>query len=103
MLFRSTFINIRYALNCPSEANVLVYYKTSSVGSTVDFTNSNWVLATPDSAVQKVKNGDSTFYDITHSVNNLAAFDKVMVKIVMQSTNSSAVPRIKQLRIIACA
>ena len=86
-----------------TQIHILVYYKTSPVGSTVDFTNSNWTLATEDAPIQKVKNGDGTFYDVSYSVNNLASFDKVMVKLVMQSTNSSAVPRIKDLRIICCA
>jgi hypothetical protein len=85
------------------DANVLVYYKVSPVGSTVDFQTRNWTLANPDTDIVKVKNGDGTFHDVQYSVDGLAAFDAVMVKLVMQSTNSSAVPRIKDLRIIACA
>lgn len=99
----STFIRLRYATNCPVDANVLVYYKVSPVGSTVDFQTRNWTLANPDTDIVKVKNGDGTFHDVQYSVDGLAAFDAVMVKLVMQSTNSSAVPRIKDLRIIACA
>lgn len=99
----SNFLNIRYSTNCPTEANVLVYYKTSPVGSTKDFQSVNWTLANPDGSIVKVKNGDGTFNDVQYSINNLASFDTVMVKLVMQSTNSSAIPRIKDLRIIACA
>ena len=99
----STFIRVRYSVNCPTEANVLVYYKTSTVGSTVDFNNTNWTLASPDTNIVKVINGDPTFYDVGYSINGLSSFDKVKVKLVMQSTNSAAVPRIKDLRIICCA
>jgi len=99
----SSFVNIRFSTNCPTAANVLVYYKTSPVGSTTDFQSINWTLATPDTSIVKVKNGDGTFNDVSYSVNNLTSFDTVMVKLVMQSTSSSAIPRIKDLRIIACA
>ena len=99
----STFIRVKYSVNCPTEANVLVYYKTSPVGSTVDFNNTNWTLATPDTNIVQVINGDPTFYDVGYSINGLSLFDKVKVKLVLQSTNSAAVPRVKDLRIICCA
>jgi hypothetical protein len=99
----STFIRVKYSVNCPTEANVLVYYKTSPVGSTVDFNNTNWTLATPDTNIVQVINGDPTFYDVGYSINGLSSFDKVKVKLVLQSTNSAAVPRVKDLRIICCA
>lgn len=103
LAFPSNFVRIRYSANCPTEANVLVYYKTSPVGSTLDFQNVNWTLANPDGSLVKVKNGDGTFNDVQYSIDGLPSFDTVMVKLVMQSTNSAAVPRIKDLRIICCA
>jgi hypothetical protein len=81
----------------------LVYYKTSPVGSTLDFDRINWTLSNPDTAIVKVQNGDTTFIDVDYSEENLPQFDVIAVKIVMQSTNSSAIPKIKDLRIIACA
>jgi hypothetical protein len=99
----SNFFRIRYAGCIPSEANVLVYYKTSPVGSTLDLDQINWTLSNPDAPIKKVQNGDGTFTDIDYSEEGLAQFDSFAIKIVMQSTNSSAIPRIKDLRIIACA
>ena len=99
----STFFRIKYAGNIPQEANVLVYYKTSPVGSTLDFDRINWTLTSPDTAIVKVQNGDPTFIDVDYSEEGLTQFDVIAVKIVMQSTNSSAIPKIKDLRIIACA
>jgi hypothetical protein len=98
----SNFFRIRLATNCPSDADVLVYYKTNPVGTTRDLETVNWTLTSPDVAIKKVQNGDGTFYDVDYSEDNLVPFDAIAVKIVMQSTNSSAVPRIKDLRIIAC-
>ena len=99
----SNFFRIRLATNCPSDSNILVYYKTTPVGSTQDVELINWTLSSPDAPIKKVQNGDGTFYDVDYSEENLVPFDSIAVKIVMQSTNSSAPPRIKDLRIIACA
>ena len=100
----STFFRIRLAANCPTEANILVYYKTSPIGSTVDFDTVNWIQSYPDADMKKVQKGDfTTFYDVDYSEEKLTPFDTIAVKIVLQSTNSSAVPKVKDLRIIACA
>ena len=99
----SNFFRIKYAGNIPQQADVLVYYKTSPVGSTLDFDRINWTLSDPDAPIVKVQNGDDTFIDVDYSEESLSQFDVIAVKIVMQSTNSSAIPRIKDLRIIACA
>lgn len=99
----SNFFRVRLSTNCPAEANVLVYYKTNPVGATRDLEQVNWTLSSPDVAIRKVQNGDGTFYDVDYSEDNLVPFDAISVKIVLQSTSSAAVPRVKDLRIIACA
>jgi hypothetical protein len=100
----SNFFRIRLSTNCPAESNVLVYYKTNPVGSTQDLELVNWKLTSPDVVIKKVQNGDDTsFYDVDYSEEGLAPFDSMAVKIVLQSTSSSAIPRVKDLRIIACA
>ena len=98
----STFVKIRFAANVPSGADVDVYYKTS-LGSTGTLDKTKYTLATPVVPAVKVENGNETFYDVDYSLTNMSPFDAIQVKIVMKSTNSSAIPRIKDLRIIACA
>jgi hypothetical protein len=98
----STFVKIRFAANVPSGADVDVYYKTS-LGSTGTLDKTKYTLATPVVPAVKVENGNETFYDVDYSLTNLNPFDTIQVKVVMKSTNSSAIPRIKDLRIIACA
>jgi hypothetical protein len=98
----STFVKIRFAANIPSGADVLVYYKTSlSATGTLDKTK--YTLANPILPATKVDNGNETFYDVDYSITNMSIFDSIQVKLVMKSTNTSAIPRIKDLRIIACA
>lgn len=98
----STFVKIRFAANIPSGSDVDIYYKTS-LGSTGTLDKTKYTLATPAIPAIKVENGNETFYDVDYSLTNLIPFDAIQVKLVMKSTNSSAIPRIRDLRIIACA
>lgn len=56
-----------------------------------------------ESAIPTSSNQEDQFYDASYSLDDLVAFDAVQIKIVMKSSNSSQVPRIKDLRVIACA
>jgi hypothetical protein len=98
----STFVKIRFAANVPSGSDVSVYYKTS-LGASGTLDKTKYTLATPVTPATKVENGNETFYDVDYSMTGLNPFDAIQVKLVMSSTNSSAIPRIKDLRIIACA
>jgi hypothetical protein len=98
----STFMKVRFAANIPNQCDVAVYYKIS-LGSSGNLDKTKYTLATPVSTPTKVENGNETFYDVDYSLTNLSPFDTVQVKLVMKSVNTSAVPRIKDLRIIACA
>ena len=57
---------------------------------------------TIDAAVPTSSNAQDQFYDASYSLDDLVAFDAVQIKIVMKSSNSSQVPRIKDLRVLAC-
>ena len=100
---QSTYIRVRMAAYIPDEADVLVYYKAIAVGSTHNTDTINWTLFNPDKNLIKVQNGSGKFTDVDYSIVGLAPFDAIQIKVVMKSTNSSAVPRIKDLRIIVCA
>ena len=99
----STYIRVRLAANVPDEADLLVYYKTVGVGAAHNPETVNWTLFNADTGIIKVQNGNETFNDVDYSIVGLAPFDAVQIKLVMKSTNSSAVPRVKDLRIICCA
>jgi hypothetical protein len=99
----SNFLRIKFAANIPPEADVEVWYKTAVVGSTSDFESVPYTQISPDAAIIKASNGTNRFVDISYSENDMQAFDAVQVKLVLKSQNTSEVPRIKDLRIIACA
>lgn len=98
----STNTRIRFAANIPNGADVEVYYKTC-VGDSAQLETTKYTLATPDSSIIKVENGNERFYDIDYTIENMNPFDNIVVKLVMKSTNSSAIPRIRDLRVIALA
>jgi len=97
----STYLRLSFAASIPSEADVQVYYKTC-IGDSKQLATTKYTLLSPDSTLPKIAVGNPVFSDVTYTLTNMAAFDSIVVKIVMKSTNTSAVPLIKDLRIIAC-
>jgi hypothetical protein len=97
----STYLRVMMAANIPAEADVSVYYKTCT-GDSAQLDNTKYTLMTADGAVTKVDNGNPAFSDIAYTLTGMPSFDTIVVKIVMNSTNTSAVPIIKDFRIIAC-
>jgi hypothetical protein len=99
--FASTYLRVMMAANIPAEADVSVYYKTCT-GDSAQLDNTKYTLMTADGIVTKVDNGNPTFSDLSYTLTGMPSFDTIVVKIVMNSTNTSAPPIIKDFRIIAC-
>ena len=99
----SHVIKTKLSANIPYEASLEVYYKTIGTSAVHDSSLIPWVKFLPEKTIVQVQNGDDTFTDIDYTITDLIAFDAVQIKLVMKSTNSSAVPRVKDLRIIVCA
>ena len=99
----SNFLRLRFSASIPADAAVEVYYKVNTVGSNATFDNVNYTLLASDAPVTYVQVGSNQFIDMSYSTGDIAAFDAVQVKLVLKSANTSAVPRLKDLRIIACA
>lgn len=99
----SKFLRVQFAANIPKEAAVEVYYKTNNLGAATPFNQVKYTLMSPDSTIVNYDNSTDKFVDITYSLANLPSFDAATIKIVMKSTNTSAVPVIKDFRMIACA
>jgi hypothetical protein len=99
----STYLRVKFAINLPVEAGIEVWYKTSPVGSTTAWDSIPYTQMTPDATIPYYSNSTGRFIDASFSKSNMETYDAVKLKIVMKSTNSSEVPRIKDLRIISCA
>ena len=98
-----TGLHVAFDLNCPPEANVNVYYKVAKAGDAILFELQSWRLSVPDAQVIPKSNDAGSFQEVAFTEEELDEFDVVQVKIVFTSTNSSAIPRIQNLRVIALA
>jgi hypothetical protein len=98
----SNYLRVKFAANLPADASIEVWYKTNIVGSNVPFGNAPYAQMTVDSPIITSSNQEDQFYDASYSLDDLVAFDAVQIKIVMKSSNTSQVPRIKDLRVLAC-
>jgi hypothetical protein len=98
----SSFVRIRFGANIPYTSDIEVYYR-AGVGDKEVLTDRPYVPATLTGDITKVELGDVAFYDVDYDMIDMEPFDVIEVKIVMKSTNSSAVPRLRDLRVICCA
>jgi hypothetical protein len=99
----SNYLRVKFALNLPVEANIEVWYKTAVVGSTTAWDAIPFIQMSSDTTIPFYSNSTGKFVDVSFSKNGMETYDAIKLKIVMKSTNSSEVPRIKDLRIISCA
>jgi hypothetical protein len=97
-------LKILFAANRPTAANFKVYVKTGSSDDNLD--TNNWVEVSPDAALPADDDG-TTFRQYEYLAGgvagNLEPFNVFQVKIVMNSYNASASPKIQDLRVIALA
>jgi hypothetical protein len=92
----STNLNIRFAAEIPIGALVDVYYKVAQTSATTRFERVLWKKA-------GTANSNGKLSDLSFDVENLDEFNVASVKLVMRSNNSSAIPRVKDLIVIATA
>jgi hypothetical protein len=98
----ATAIKTIFAANRPDGSTIELYYKIQSSGSDQKFEELPWIQAT--SQVVPLTTEDARqFKDYEYMDEGLTAFTSVAIKIVIKSQNSSKVPRIRDLRVIALA
>lgn len=95
-------LRIKFDADVPPSADIGVYYKLNPAGTETDF---NFVeYETARAAVPSaLKSRDPSFFEHEIDINDLPPFDAITVKLVMTSTDSTQIPRISELRIIALA
>jgi len=90
-------IRVFMDINRPSQTTVELYYRVSDNEEILD--GLDWIQATAEEPIQY---DDSGFYNESEFViDPPGVFTFFAVKIVMKSTNSSRVPQVRDLRIIA--
>lgn len=92
----SNSISIRFNANVPPSASVDVYFKIGLISSATPFEDVPWTFF----ATQGITQGST---DVSFDITKLSPFNAAAIKLVMKSTNSSAVPKISDLIVLATA
>jgi len=92
-------IKVYVDLNRPNGTFIDLYYKAGNNLATFDA--QNWVLQTNDLTDVAFSDG-SSYEETTYTVTPTDTFTLFAIKIVMRSTGTSYIPKIQQLRAIAC-
>ena len=93
-------IDVYLNTNVPTGATVDLYWKTTGAGEDGDFDSLAWNLQTPVEPIV-INNDRSIFDEVKYSIDPTGSFGSMAFKIVMRSSNSAAVPTIKDFRAIA--
>ena len=101
----ATGIKILFAGYKPNTGYFRVFFRTVQTGKDIDILTQAFVEATVDTEMPNSKNLNE-FYEYEYTIggtfaSTLAEFDRYQIKIVMESTSTSKVPRIKDFRTLA--
>ncbi len=101
----STGLKVLFGANVQEPTSIDLYYRTAAIGKDSDFTQTDFIAATVDADPGKSVGGDQyREYEYTigaTAATTLAEFNTFQVKLVMNSTNQSIVPKIRDLSVIA--
>ena len=102
----STALEVRLTSNVRSDAEVEVYFRTTSADEVRNVKDLNWTpfntAGEEDTTVAPAESNDE-FKEYKYSASALTEFSAFQLKIVMKATNSSHAPRVKDLRGLALA
>ena len=101
----ATGLKVLFAGHRPDTGHLDLYFRTTETGTDSDILEKAFVKATLDAA-QPNDVGRNEFHEYEYTIggdfaSTLAEFDKYQIKLVMESTSTSKVPRVRDLRTIA--
>ena len=83
----------------PSGTYVDVYYRLQE-DDTVRLEDTNWTLFTPTREIP-LNDDESTYAEVEYDAEDIGTFSNFQVKVVLRSNNSTRVPQLRDLRIVA--
>jgi len=101
----STGIRVLYAANVLNNTSVDLYYRTGAIGDDSDLSVTDFIAATVDADPGKSID-DNQYKEYEYNIGattgtTLPEFNAFQVKLVMNSTDQSRVPKIRDLSVIA--
>lgn len=98
----ATMLKILFDASVPPVADIDVYYKVLPTGSYKTMNETEYYRANVTTSYVKTTDA-ATFTEAMYTIDNLQPFSSFVIKLAFRSTNSSYVPVVRDLRVIACA
>ena len=108
-----TAIDVKTTVNTSDIENIKVLYRIKKSSSQENFEDIEWeyfngtgapdvdVIATSENAISGITEKQSSYQELSYSVEDLPEFSSFAIKIVMKSSNPAFVPKVQDLRAVA--
>lgn len=109
----ATGIDVKTTVNVSDIENIRVLYRIKKSSSQENFDDIEWVyfnetgapdvdvIATSENAISGITEKQSSYQELSYSVDDLPEFSSFAIKIVMKSSNPAFVPKVQDLRVVA--
>ena len=109
----ATSIDVKTTVNTSDIENIRVLYRIKKSSSQENFEDIEWVyfngtgapdvdvIATAENAISGITEKQSSYQELSYSVEDLPEFSSFAIKIVMKSSNPAFVPKVQDLRAVA--
>ena len=109
----ATGINVKITANTSDIKNIAILYRIKKSSSQENFEDIEWVnfnttglpdkdtIATSENSISGITEKQSSYQELSYSVEDLSEFSSFAVKIIMKSRNPAFVPKIQDLRAVA--
>ena len=109
----ATGIDVKITANTSDISNIGLLYRIKKSSSQENFEDIEWVyfnttgvpdkdtIATSENSISGITEKQSSYQELTYSVEDLPEFSSFAVKVIMKSRNPAFVPKIQDLRAVA--
>ena len=109
----ATSIDVKLTANVTDTKNLQILYKIKKSSSQENFEDIEWIyfneagepdvdtVASSENAISGITEKQSSYQELSYSIENLPEFSSYAVKIVMKSNNPAFVPKIQDIRAVA--
>ena len=108
-----TSIDVKLTANTTEIKNIEILYRIKKSSSQENFDDIEWisfngnglpdvdVIATAENSISGITEKQSSYQELSYSVEDLPEFSSFAIKVVMKSSNPAFVPKIQDLRAVA--
>ena len=109
----ATAIDLKITANTSDINNISILYRIKKSSSQENFEDIEWiyfngtglpdvnVIATAENSISGITEKQSSYQELSYSVEDLSEFSSFAIKVVMKTTNPAFVPKIQDLRAVA--